>query len=119
MVPEDAVVFQDSQSYVPIVRNKQIKLAQVKLGYDDGVNVQIMQGVANDDLVAVNVGQTARDGEPVRPVIAAETHLWPFTEMIKRQMLSRFRNITAPSARPLYQSLLNSILYNIACGTGG
>ena len=75
MVPDDAVVFQDGKSYVPIVRNKHIRLAQVKLGYDDGVNVQIMQGVASDDLVAVNVGQTARDGEPVRPVIAAETHL--------------------------------------------
>jgi len=34
---------------------------------------QIMQGVGSDDLV--NVGQTARDGEPVRPVIAAEAHL--------------------------------------------
>ena len=30
-----------------------------------------MQGVGSD----VNVGQTARDGEPVRPVIAAEAHL--------------------------------------------
>jgi len=60
---------------VPIVRNKHIKVAQVKLGYDDGVNVQIMHGVASDDLVAVNVGQTARDGEPARPVIAAETYL--------------------------------------------
>jgi len=59
MVPDDAVVFQDGKSYVPIVRNKHIKLAQVKLGYDDGVNV----------------GQTARDGEPVRAVTAAEMHL--------------------------------------------
>ena len=75
MVPDDAVVFQDGKSYVPIVRNKHIKLAQVKLGYDDGVNVQIMQGVAGDDWVAVNVGQTARDGEPVRAVTAAEMHL--------------------------------------------
>jgi hypothetical protein len=32
-----------------------------------------MQGVGSDDLV--NVGQTARDGEPVRPVIAAGAHL--------------------------------------------
>src|SRR5229473_2374744 len=75
MVPDDAVVFQDGKSYVPIVRNKHIKLAQVKLGYDNGVNVQIMQGVAGDDWVAVNVGQTARDGEPVRAVTAAEMHL--------------------------------------------
>jgi hypothetical protein len=60
---------------VPIVRNKHIRLAQVKLGYDDGVNVEIMQGVAGDDWVAVNVGQTARDGEPVRAVTAAEMHL--------------------------------------------
>jgi hypothetical protein len=31
-----------------------------------------VQGVGSD---LVNVGQTARDGEPVRPVIAAEAHL--------------------------------------------
>src|SRR5260370_7883663 len=70
MVPDDAVVFQDGKSYVPIVRNKHIKLAKVKLGYDDGVNVPIMQGVANDDLVPLNFVQTSRAADPLRPLIA-------------------------------------------------
>jgi membrane fusion protein, multidrug efflux system len=74
MVPDDAVVFEDGKSFVPIVLNNHLKLAEVKLGYDDGVNVQVIRGVADNDMVAVNTGQTARDGEAVRPVIAAATH---------------------------------------------
>jgi hypothetical protein len=42
----------------------------VTLGYDNGVSVQISDGIANDDMVALNVGQTARDGDPVRPITA-------------------------------------------------
>jgi len=75
MVPDDAVVFQDGKSYVPIVLNNHLKLAEVKLGYDDGINVQILRGLGGGELVALNTGQTARDGEPVRPVAAAGTHL--------------------------------------------
>jgi membrane fusion protein, multidrug efflux system len=74
MVPDDAVVFEDGKSYVPIVLNNHLKLAEVKLGYDDGVNVQVLRGVADNDMVAVNTGQTARDGEAVRPVFPAAMH---------------------------------------------
>lgn len=68
MVPDDALIFRDGKPFVPLVRNGHLKLAPVNLGYDDGVNVEITEGVTEQDLVAVNVGQSARDGEPVRPI---------------------------------------------------
>ena len=41
------------------------------MNHDDGINIQIRQGVAIGDMVAVNVGQSAREGETVQPVSAA------------------------------------------------
>ena len=72
MVPDDALVFRNGKPYVPVVRNNHLKLAEVTLGYDDGINVEITQGVSDQDVVAINVGQAARDGEPVRPLTAEE-----------------------------------------------
>ncbi len=71
-VPDDALVFRDGKPYVPVVRNGRLKLASVTLGYDNGVNIQITDGIAPDDMVALNVGQSARDGDPVRPITAAQ-----------------------------------------------
>jgi RND family efflux transporter MFP subunit len=72
LVPDDALVFRDGKPYVPVVRDNRLKLAEVTLGYDDGINVEITEGVAVDDMVALNVGQAARDGEAVRPMTAAQ-----------------------------------------------
>jgi len=72
-VPDDALIFRDGKPFVPLVRNGRLKLASVTLGYDNGVDVQITDGIAPDDLVALNVGQAARDGDPVRPITAALT----------------------------------------------
>jgi membrane fusion protein (multidrug efflux system) len=69
-VPDDALVFRDGKVYVPLVRDGRLHLAEVALGYDDGRMVEVTSGVAPDDLIAVNVGQAARDGEPVQPVPA-------------------------------------------------
>jgi RND family efflux transporter MFP subunit len=71
-VPDDALIFRDGKPFVPVVRNGRLKLASVTLGYDNGVNIQITDGIASDDMVALNVGQAARDGDPVRPITAAE-----------------------------------------------
>jgi len=74
MVPDDALIFRNGKPFVPVVRNGHLKLAPVNLGYDDGVNVEITEGVTEQDVVAVNVGQSARDGEPVRPIIMTGAH---------------------------------------------
>lgn len=71
-VPDDALIFRDGKPYVPVVRNGRLKLASVTLGYDNGIDIQITDGIAPDDLVALNVGQAARDGDPVRPITAAQ-----------------------------------------------
>jgi RND family efflux transporter MFP subunit len=71
-VPDDALIFRDGKPYVPVVRNGRLKLAGVTLGYDNGIDVQITDGIAPDDMVALNVGQAARDGDPVRPITAAQ-----------------------------------------------
>jgi membrane fusion protein (multidrug efflux system) len=72
MVPDDALVFRDGKPYVPVVRGGRLRLAAVTLGYDNGVNVEITEGVSDQDMVALNVGQAASDGEPVQPVTAQQ-----------------------------------------------
>ena len=68
MVPDDALVFRDGKVYVPVVRNNQLHLTEVTLGYDNGQTVEVLSGINPTDKVAVNVGQAARDGENVQPV---------------------------------------------------
>ena len=68
MVPDDALVFRDGKVYVPVVRNNQLHLAEVTLGYDNGQTVEVLSGINPSDKVAVNVGQAAHDGENVQPV---------------------------------------------------
>lgn len=70
MVPDDALIFRNGKVYVPIVRNNRLRLAEVTLGYDNGMAVEVTRGVSYGDLVAINVGQSARDGEVVRPIMA-------------------------------------------------
>jgi membrane fusion protein (multidrug efflux system) len=68
VVSDDALIFREGKPYVPVVHGNRLHLAPVGLGYDDGINVQITRGVSIGDLIAVNVGQSARDGETVQPV---------------------------------------------------
>ncbi len=67
-VPDDALIFRGGKVYVPLVRDNKLALSEVGLGYDDGRMVEVTSGVAPGDLVAVNVGQAAREGEVVRPL---------------------------------------------------
>jgi len=73
LVPDDALIFRDNKVYVPVVNGGKLHLAEVTLGYDNGVAVEVTKGVGYDDMVALNVGQAARDGESVQPVRADQT----------------------------------------------
>ena len=68
LVPDDALIFRKAGVFVPVVRDNRLHLQQVTLGHDDGLNVQVVGPLHEGDLVAMNVGQSARDGEPVQPV---------------------------------------------------
>jgi len=68
LVPDDALIFRDGKVFVPVVKDHVLHLTQVKLGYDNGIAVEVATGIDADALVALNVGQSAHDGETVQPV---------------------------------------------------
>ena len=51
-----------------MVRAARLHLEQVQLGHDDGISVVVSGDIRGGDLVAMNVGQAAPDGEAVQPV---------------------------------------------------
>ena len=63
-------MFRDGKIFVPIVREGHLRLVPVKLGYDNGQTVVVEGDLNGNDLVALNVGQAAEDGEVVHPVYA-------------------------------------------------
>ena len=66
--PDDALVFRDDKVYVPVVRDNHLRLVEVTLGHDNGYKVEVNGDLQAGELVAMNVGEAARDGEPVQPV---------------------------------------------------
>ena len=68
LVPDEALIFRDGKVFVPVVKDNVLHLVQVRLGYDNGIAVEIATGVDPDAMVALNVGQSAREGEAVQPV---------------------------------------------------
>lgn len=72
VVPDDALVFRNNRVYVPVVRNKTLHFAAVTLGHDNGYTVEVTSGIKVGDMVAVNVGGVASDGERVQPVLMDE-----------------------------------------------
>ena len=68
LVPDQTLIFNDTKVFVPVVRDGRIHLAQVTLGFDDGINCEIVKGLSGSELIALNVGQSAQEGEVVRPL---------------------------------------------------
>ena len=50
------------------MRDNHLKLVEVTLGHDSGYTVEVNGDLQAGDQIAVNVGEAARDGEPVQPV---------------------------------------------------
>jgi membrane fusion protein, multidrug efflux system len=68
LVPDDELIFRDGKVFVPLVCNSRIHLAPVTLGFDDGYSVEATSGITMDNLIALNLGQSADEGERVQPV---------------------------------------------------
>jgi len=68
LVSDDVLVFRDDKVLVPVVRNSVVHLAPVTLGYDNGYAVEITSGISMNDVIAVNLGQSASEGERVQPI---------------------------------------------------
>ncbi len=66
--PDDALIFRNDKIYLPVVRDNHLKLVEVTLGHDDGYTCEVSGDLRPGEQIAVNVGEAARDGEPVQPV---------------------------------------------------
>jgi RND family efflux transporter MFP subunit len=67
-VPDEALIFNNDEIFVPVVHDNRIHLVKVTLGLDDGTNCEVTRGLSGNEIVALGMGQTAREGELVRPV---------------------------------------------------
>jgi membrane fusion protein (multidrug efflux system) len=71
--PDDALIFRDDKIYLPIVRDSRLVLVAVDLGHDNGYTVEVSgDGLHPGDLVAMNVGEAAHNGELVQPVLSTQ-----------------------------------------------
>ena len=68
LVSDDLLIFRNNKVLVPVVRNSIVHLAPVTLGYDNGYAVEATSGISMNDLIAVNLGQSASEGERVQPI---------------------------------------------------
>ena len=50
LVPDDALVFRDGKTYVPVIKDNRIHLTEVYLGQADGIHCQIVQGLSGGEL---------------------------------------------------------------------
>ena len=66
--PDDALIFRNDKIYLPVVRDNHLKLIEVTVGHDNGYTVEVSGDLRAGEQIAVNVGEAARDGEPVQPV---------------------------------------------------
>jgi membrane fusion protein, multidrug efflux system len=67
LVPSDALVAQNGQLFVATVQDNKVHFTKVRLGVDDGQNIEVLEGLRGGELVALNLSTDLADGSPVRP----------------------------------------------------
>jgi membrane fusion protein (multidrug efflux system) len=68
LLPTDAVSFEKAGTFVYVVANNVVHKTPVKVGFRDGPNVEVADGVQDNAVVARVGKQTLTDGQAVRPV---------------------------------------------------
>ena len=71
LVPTEALVSVGGQMVVALVEESHVHFQRVKLGADDGADVEVVEGLRGGETVAVSLGADVADGAPVRPQAAA------------------------------------------------
>jgi multidrug efflux pump subunit AcrA (membrane-fusion protein) len=66
LVPTDALVGRNGQLYVPAVEDGHVHFVHVRLGIDDGQNVEVLEGLKGGEMVALNLATDVPDGSAVR-----------------------------------------------------
>jgi HlyD family secretion protein len=71
-VPLTAVLYGTAGTVVQVVRRARVETRRVELGLMSGGQIEIRDGVQEGDTVVARAGALLREGDPVRPVTAAD-----------------------------------------------
>jgi membrane fusion protein (multidrug efflux system) len=68
LIPAEALVMEKNKAFVYSLAGERAKKIAVKTGFDDGVSVEILEGLSPDETVILAGKQAVSDGEEVRGV---------------------------------------------------
>lgn len=71
-VPLTAVLYGTAGTVVQVVRRARVETRRVEVGLMSGGQIEIRDGVQEGDIVVARAGALLREGDPVRPVTAAD-----------------------------------------------
>jgi membrane fusion protein (multidrug efflux system) len=66
LLPSEALLGQGGQLFVALVEEGKVHFQRVRLGVDDGANVEVLDGLSGGEVVALNLGPEVADGAAVR-----------------------------------------------------
>jgi multidrug efflux pump subunit AcrA (membrane-fusion protein) len=71
-VPLAAILYTPAGTVVQVIRRNRVETKRVETGLTEGGQVEIRDGLNEGDIVVARAGSLLREGDPVRPVMAAE-----------------------------------------------
>lgn len=71
-VPLTAVQYSSAGTVVQMIRRNRVETKRVEIGLMLGGNIEVRDGLNEGDVVVARAGALLREGDPVRPVMAAE-----------------------------------------------
>ena len=71
-VPLTAILYSTAGTVVQVVRRDRVETRRVETGLMSAGQVEIRDGIAEGDIVVARAGALLREGDPVRPVTAAD-----------------------------------------------
>ncbi len=67
VIPSDALIYRSQGTMVATVQDNVVHLVSIKVGRDFGSQLEVVEGLNEGDLVAINPSDIARDGAKVTP----------------------------------------------------
>src|SRR3954454_10420582 len=71
-VPLTAVQYSPAGTVVQVIRRNRVETKRVEIGLMSGGNIEVRDGLNEGDIVVARAGALLREGDQVRPVMAAE-----------------------------------------------
>src|SRR6266403_651417 len=71
-VPLTAILYGSAGTVVQVVRRQRVETRRVEIGLMSGGQVEVREGLQEGDIVVARAGARLREGDPVRPVTAAD-----------------------------------------------